>query len=94
MGSDFIFDAYHSKTAEISVNAEGYFLNASTHKITTASDSEITIELEPLAVGKKLKLEDLRFRLDSKEILPISYIAIKRLLDFMILNSSVSLEVQ
>lgn len=52
MGSDFIFDAYHSKTAEISVNAEGYFLNASTHKITTASDSEITIEFEPLAVGK------------------------------------------
>jgi outer membrane protein OmpA-like peptidoglycan-associated protein len=94
MGSDFIFDAYYSRGAEISVNAEGYFLNTSIHKIVTTNDTEIIIELEPLAVGKKLKLEGIRYITNSKELSPISYVALKRLLDFMILNSSIEIEIQ
>lgn len=94
MGSDFIFDAFYSRGAEINVNAEGYFINTSRHKIVTTSDTEIIIELEPLAVGKKLKLEGISYLSNSKELSPISYVALKRLLDFMILNSSIHIEIQ
>lgn len=93
MGSDFIFDAYNSRNSELSINAEGYFIHASTHRISALNDSELIIELEPLAIGKKLELEGINFKLNSKDFLPISYIALKRLLDFMILNSSIKIEI-
>ncbi len=93
MGSDFVFDAYNNRASEISINAEGYFLNISENRISALNDSEIIIELEPLAVGKKLKLEGVIFQLNSKDFLPISYVALKHLLEFMILNSSINIEI-
>ena len=94
LGSDFIFDAYNTRNCQININAEGYFLYNENLKILNGNDNLIKIELEPLAPGKKLKLEGLSFKLNSKDFLPISYLALKRLLEFMIINSSVRIEIQ
>lgn len=93
LGSDFIFDAYKSNKSEVVVNAEGYFYYVSSLNFSTSSDSEILIELERLAPGKIMPLEGLKFEQNSRDFIPTSYVALKRLLDFMVLNDSVSIEI-
>ncbi len=93
-GSDFIFDARPSKGIEIVVNAKGYFLEIQERKYQAGRDNEIVVNIEPLRPGKKLKMVGLRFLPESKEFLPISKVALKRLLDFMVVNSDTKIEIQ
>ena len=93
-GSDFMFDSRPTKYVDIFVNAKGYFLEVQQHIVRSSEDSEIIVNLEALAPGKKLKMEGLRFQQDSKEFIPVSKIALKRLLDFMVVNSEVKIEIQ
>ena len=93
-GSDFMFDARPTKYVDIVVNAKGYFLEVQQHKYRSSEDTEIIINLEALAPGKVLKMEGLRFQQDSDEFIPVSKIAMKRLLDFMAVNSDTKIEIQ
>lgn len=93
-GTDFMFDARPTKYVDIIVNAKGYFLEVQQHRFRSSEDTEIIVNLEALAPGKKLKMQGLRFQQDSDEFLPVSKIALKRLLDFMVLNSDIRIEIQ
>lgn len=93
LGSDFIFDAYKAPHSEIIVNAEGYFYYVSPLTFPTNKNSEVIIELEKLAPGKIMPLEGLKFEQNSRDFIPTSYVALKRLLDFMTLNESVKIEI-
>lgn len=93
LGSDFIFDAYKAPKSEIIVNAEGYFYYISPLTFPTNKNSEVVIELEKLAPGKVMPLEGLKFEQNSRDFIPTSYVALKRLLDFMTLNESVKIEI-
>ncbi len=93
LGSDFIFDAYKSPKSEIIVNAEGYFYYVSPLNFSTSKNSEVLIELEKLAAGKIMPLEGLKFEQNSRDFIPTSYVALKRLLDFMVLNKNVKIEI-
>ncbi|MFD1552514.1 hypothetical protein DNU06_14510 [Putridiphycobacter roseus] len=93
-GSDFLFDATPSRYVEVIVNAKGYFLEIKGLKFNATKDSEIVVEIEKLAPGKLLKMEGLRFEQDSKNFLPVSKIALKRLLDFMVVNNDIKIEIQ
>jgi len=93
LGSNFIFDARNGRGQKIMVNAKGYFLYTADLKIDYTKDSEFIVELEPLAVGKKLQLNELKFSQNTSDFLPTSYIELKRLLDFMILNSETKIEI-
>lgn len=96
MGTDFIFSATSAKTLHIESNTQGYFIYVRdiTMEKDPDTDTEIVIELERLAPGKKLLLEDIKFSQDSDEFLPISMPALKRLLDFLALNETVRIEIQ
>ena len=96
MGTDFIFSATSAKTLHIESNTQGYFIYVRdiTVEKDPDTDTEIVIELERLAPGKKLLLEDIKFSQDSDEFLPISMPALKRLLDFLALNETVRIEIQ
>jgi outer membrane protein OmpA-like peptidoglycan-associated protein len=94
LGSDFIFDAIKSRENEILVNAEGYFLYISPLDFSLAENSEILIELDPLAPGKKKKIEGLKFEQNSRAFISTSYIALRRLFEFMILNKEINIEIQ
>lgn len=94
LGSDFIFDAIKSRENEIVINAEGYFLYVSPIKFSIIENTEIVIELEPLAPGKKMKIEGLKFEQNSRDFIPTSYVALRRLLEFMILNREIRIEIQ
>lgn len=96
MGTDFVFSATSSKTLHIESNTQGYFIYVRDIPMERESgtDTEIVIELEKLAPGKKLQLEDIKFVQDSDQFLPISMPALKRLLDFLALNETVRIEIQ
>lgn len=96
LGTDFIFSAGLSKELHVESNTAGYFIyvrDIETNK-DKDTDTEIVLELERLEPGKKLLLEDIKFRQDSDEFLPIAMPALKRLLDFMALNDGVKIEIQ
>ena len=93
MGSDFIFDAYRSKSNEIVVNAQGYFLHVAKLNVSVIENTDVLIELEPLAPGKKMKIEGLKFEQNSRDFIPTSYVALRRLLEFMILNKEIRIEI-
>ncbi len=94
LGSNFLFDAVPGRLIDITANSKGYFLEVNSIKYRSNQPTKIVVELTPLAPGKKMKLSGLRFQEDSKSFLPISKVALKRLLDFMVVNSDVKIEIQ
>ncbi|MBL7898492.1 MAG: OmpA family protein [Crocinitomicaceae bacterium] len=96
MGTDFIFSSTSAKTLHVESNTQGYFIYVRdiTMEKDPDTDTEIVIELEKLAPGKKLLLEDIKFSQDEAVFLPISMPALKRLLDFLALNETVRIEIQ
>jgi hypothetical protein len=96
LGTDFLFDTPVSRRLTIESNTQGYFLFSKTIEIDNSGDSDVEyiVYLERLAVGKKLALEDIHFRQDSEEFLPISLPVLKRLIDFMAVNHSIRIQIE
>jgi len=96
MGTDFLFDATTEKEMHIESNTKGYFLLVKDFetKDGRGKNMEILLELERLSPGKRLALQNIKFEQDSDDFLPIAYPALKRLLDFMALNSEIRIEIQ
>lgn len=95
MGTDFYFDASTIREMHIESNTQGYFLFVKDFKnASLGNNMEILLELERLAPGKQLALENIEFQQDSDEFLSIAYPALKRLLDFMSVNLEVRIEIQ
>lgn len=96
MGTDFYFDATTAREMHIESNTQGYFLFVKDFesKGSSINNMEILLELERLAPGKKLALENIKFEQDESGFLPIAYPALKRLLDFMAVNDELKIEIQ
>lgn len=96
MGTDFIFSATSAKMIHVESNTQGYFIYSRDifMERDPDTDTEIVLELERLAPGKKLLLEDIKFSQDADDFLPIAFPALKRLLDFLALNETVRIEIQ
>lgn len=96
MGTDFYFDATFARELQIESNTQGYFLFYKTIETKGGANKniEIVLELERLAPGKKLALEQIRFEQDSDDFLTNSMPMLKRLLDFMAVNDELRIEIQ
>ncbi len=93
-GSDFLFNVERSSTITIKCNAEGYFLNDLEEEASSFDDQEVVLELERIAAGKSMKLEDIEFVPGTSEITLASEPKLRRLKDFLALNSSLHVEIQ
>lgn len=96
MGTDFLFDATTEKEMHIESNTRGYFLFVKDFNTKDArgKNMDILLELEKLSPGKKLTMQSIKFEQDSDDFLQIAYPALKRLIDFMALNSEIRIEIQ
>lgn len=96
LGTDFYFDASTAREMHIESNTQGYFLFVKDFATAGSIDKnmDVLLELERLAPGKKLALENIKFEQDEAEFLPIAYPALKRLLDFMAVNDELRIEIQ
>lgn len=94
VGSDFYFVVNRVSNFMICVDSKGYFFADKEIRVYSNSNQELTFWLEPLGQGKSLQLEEIEFHPGTSEFMPSSYQKLKRLKDFMALNSEVKIEIQ
>lgn len=94
MGSDFFFVIQKSGKLTIKCDAKGYFFADRVENVVANMESEFTIWLEPLQQGKSLQIEEIEFHPGTSEFMPSSEGKLRRLKDFMALNSEVKIEIQ
>lgn len=93
-GSEFLFNPLRSGKAFIKCDAEGYFFVDLEESISATINQEIIIYLEPLSKGKSMQIEEIEFKPGTSEFMEGSEPKLRRLRDFMALNSDVSIEIQ
>ena len=93
-GSDFYFNLSRSGKGSIKCDAEGYFFLDKEESFTSTGNQEITLLLEPLGKGKSMQIEEIEFQPGTSEFLQGSEPKLRRLRDFMALNSDVNIEIQ
>jgi outer membrane protein OmpA-like peptidoglycan-associated protein len=93
-GSDFFFSIERTGKIKIKCDAQGYFFADRTETLNMDENLEMTIWLEPLGQGKSLQLEEIEFYPGTSDFMPSSEGKLRRLKDFMALNSEVKIEIQ
>lgn len=93
-GSDFLFSISSNSDLTISCDLEGYFFHDSVYEISANEDQEIYIVLDPVSSGKSLHIEEIQFVPGTSEILKSSEPKLRRLKDFLALNSELEIEIQ
>lgn len=93
-GSDFFFNVDRNCKITIKCDVEGYFFDDREASVSAFEDSEVLIEMENIAKGKSLKIEQIQFEPGTSTILKSSEAKLNRLRDFLALNSDMVVEVQ
>lgn len=94
LGSDFFFNSTKTGKITIKCDAMGYFFADRIETVIANSENEFTLWLEPLKQGKSLQIEEIEFYSGTSEFMPTSEMKLRRLKDFMALNSEVKIEIQ
>lgn len=94
VGSEFYFNLDRNTKLSIKCDAEGYFFHDSIYEISAFEDITISIELIRVSSGKSLCVEEIEFIPGTSEILETSFPNLRRLKDFLALNSDISVEIQ
>jgi len=93
-GSDFYFVLERMANVLMRCDAKGYFFEDKEERLLANTEAEVTFWLEPLAQGKSLQLEEIEFHPGTSEFMPSSTPKLRRLKDFLALNSEVKIEIQ
>ncbi|MDG1330768.1 MAG: OmpA family protein [Crocinitomicaceae bacterium] len=94
MGSDFMFNVERNSKVTIKCNAEGYFLNDLEEDASSFDDQEIVLELERISAGRSMSLEEIEFVPGTSNVTAASEPKLRRLKDFLALNSTLNVEIQ
>jgi outer membrane protein OmpA-like peptidoglycan-associated protein len=92
--SDLLLNASRKCKIMVRCDAEGYFFKDKEVSITGTTDQEIVFFLDRIAKGKSMQIEEIQFKPGTSEIMPESESKLRRLKDFMALNSDVEIEIQ
>ncbi|MDB4075588.1 OmpA family protein [Crocinitomicaceae bacterium] len=93
-GSDFFFSLSRRVDLKIQCDSEGYFFHDSIYEITGSEDVEISISMDPVASGKSIQIEEIEFIPGTTKIMVSSEPKLRRLKDFLALNSELHIEIQ
>lgn len=93
-GSDILWNNSKKIVASIQMAAEGFYPKDVTQHIISASGQVDTFYLTPITHGSITKLDDIFFVGGLAIILDESLPSLKKLRDFLVLNESVSIEIQ
>lgn len=94
VGSEFYFNIERSKDLAIKVDAEGYFFHDSVYEVNAMEDIKIRIVLDRISSGKSMTIQEIEFVPGSSEITQSSIPNLRRLKDFLALNSDLNVEIQ
>lgn len=94
IGSDFMFNVDRNSKLIVKCDVEGYFLNDQELEVNSFDDQEVVLELERISAGKSMQIEEIEFKPGTSEITPSSEPKLRRLKDFLALNSGINVEIQ
>lgn len=92
--SDVLMTVIQTGKIKFKVDAEGYFFTDREEPVSQGTDNEVVIWLEPLGEGKSLQIDEIEFVPGSSEFLASAEPKLRRLKDFLSLNSFVKVEIQ
>ncbi len=92
--SDLLLTAPKPSKVFVRFDAEGYFFQDKEVKLVATSDQQILFKLERIGKGKSFQIEEIEFIPGTSEIMPESESKLRRLKDFMGLNSDINIEIQ
>lgn len=93
-GSDLLLPTERSLKFNLKIDALGYFFSDEEVKVSAGDKGEIFIELEPINTGKQIEISGIEFFPQSSEFTQDAEIKLKRIRDFLILNSDLKIEIQ
>lgn len=94
IGSDFYFNVDRKCNLSLNAEVEGYFFNDIIVEVAGTGNQEILIELNRATSGRSIQLEEIQFNRGTSEITESSFPKLKRLKDFLLLNSDLNVEIQ
>ena len=94
IGSEFLFNVSRNCKLTVKCDVEGYFYHDSIYTINASEDNEFIIELARIAKGKSISIQSLEFVPGSTELKESSIPDLRRLRDFLALNSGIHIEIQ
>ncbi|HRP52838.1 MAG TPA: OmpA family protein [Fluviicola sp.] len=94
LASDIKLQVERAGRIQLKIDAEGYFFLDREEPVSSNSDIEVVIWLEPLGSGKSQNIEEIEFYPGSSEFLSTAEPKLKRLKEFLALNAFVTIEIQ
>lgn len=94
MGTDFFFTLGKRTNIKMKIDAPGYFFRDEELKLEGDKNEEVILWLEPASIGKKIELEGIQFNMGSSDFAGGAEQKLRRLKDFMSLNSEIHIEIQ
>lgn len=92
--SDLFLNVERRCDMKIKCDVEGYFFKDSIIEASSFEDQEIIFHLQQISSGQSIKIEDIEFKPGSSEITLSSEPKLRRLKDFLLLNSDITIEIQ
>jgi len=93
-GSDFLFSIKNRETLKLSIDVVGYFFQDKEIAVDETKDHEVILWLEPAELDKRIELQGIQFKVGSSEFVKGSEEKLIRLKDFLLLNSSIHIEIE
>lgn len=94
IGSEFYFNVDRKCQLTLNVEVEGYFFNDLTVEFPGTGNKDVLVQLDKATSGKSIQLEEIQFNRGTSEITESSFPKLKRLKDFLIMNSDLNIEIQ
>lgn len=92
--SDLKMDILKNMRYFVKVDAEGYFFEDLDLTLFQGQQKDIIVNLRPLKAGNSIQLQDIEFIAGTADFLSSSETKLKRLKDFLALNSDVKVEIE
>lgn len=94
VGSEFLFNIDRNSKLLIKCDADGYFFNDLEEEATSFDDQDIILLLDRISAGASMQIEEIEFVPGTSEITLSSEPKLRRLKDFLALNSTLNVEIQ
>tara|TARA_R110002072_G_scaffold282761_3_gene445990 strand:- start:67827 stop:68999 length:1173 start_codon:yes stop_codon:yes gene_type:complete len=94
VASDLFLNIDRKADMKVKCDVEGYFFKDSIIKTTPYKDQHILFTLTRVSKGMSVKIEDIEFKAGTSIITDASTPKLRRLKDFLLLNSQISIEIQ
>ncbi len=92
--SDVYFNVSRPGKISIKCDAEGYFFLDKEESVSGISSQHIDLKMSRVGKGKSLQIEEIEFKPGTSEFMTGAEVKLKRIKDFMALNSDVNIEIQ